>query len=544
MFTVLVPSSGRVAADAVLLIGVGDPSAVTLDGLRRAAASLSRASSKVATVATTLLDAAPSGDGAAAAAEALAEGVLLGAYQFLEYKSKATATSLRRVMVLDGRADVKRGLERGDVIAHATIWARDVVNQPSGFQSPSDFVSEARRVLSRSGVTVQALGGAQLRTQRLGGVLGVGQGSARPPRFLKISYEPRGRASNGACRSSPRASGAGSNRPQPGAQVARHGSVETHAPGSRPSGAAVRCAGLCAGLALAALARLALAGLPPDERATLWVLDRGADRALALDRDLEVKTSVSIDAPRRVVACADGGAWIAGASDGRDSLVRIGTDGSRIRSFEFARMLDLEPAGAEVVVLEQGQACTVWLLDESGRARSLRAMPGASCVAARGELILTGHRGGEAVLQEHGDPGAVRAWARIGTRLADVQPGPRRGSWWILDAGGGGRILLVDDLLATLWSVNLEREPGSTDPALEPVRGEERVWIAEPGSSRVRRFERHRDLSGDRQRFVEGHRTVRDPVRERRSLDQLQHQGADAVDLLETVDGRDLRVVQ
>ena len=60
--SVLVPSSGRVAADAVLLLGVGDPSAVTLDGMRRAGASLSRASTKIATVATTLLDAAPSGD--------------------------------------------------------------------------------------------------------------------------------------------------------------------------------------------------------------------------------------------------------------------------------------------------------------------------------------------------------------------------------------------------------------------------------------------------------------------------------------------------
>ena len=42
--TVLVPSGGRVAADAVLLVGVGDPSAITLDGLRRAAASLARSS--------------------------------------------------------------------------------------------------------------------------------------------------------------------------------------------------------------------------------------------------------------------------------------------------------------------------------------------------------------------------------------------------------------------------------------------------------------------------------------------------------------------
>jgi leucyl aminopeptidase len=192
--SVLLPSGGRVAAGAVLLVGVGDPGAITLDGLRRAGASLSRAATKVARVATTLLDAAPADVNAAAAAEALAEGVLLGAYQFLEYKSKASASALRRVVVLDGRADVKRGLERGNLVAHAAIWARDIVNEPSGAKSPSDFVAAARRLLTRSGVTVQVLSEPQIRAQRMGGVLGVGQGSARPPRFLKISYDPRGRA--------------------------------------------------------------------------------------------------------------------------------------------------------------------------------------------------------------------------------------------------------------------------------------------------------------------------------------------------------------
>ena len=192
--SVLVASSGRVAADAVLLLGVGDPGAVTLDGLRRAGASLSRASAKIATVATTLLDAAPSGVTAAAAAEAFAEGVLLGAYQFLEYKSSATASALRRVVVLDGRAEVKRGLDRGSTVADATIWARDHVNEPPDMQSPAQFVAAARRLLSATGVTMQVLAEPQLRAQRMGGVLGVGQGSARPPRFLKVSYRPRGRA--------------------------------------------------------------------------------------------------------------------------------------------------------------------------------------------------------------------------------------------------------------------------------------------------------------------------------------------------------------
>ncbi|HZP29227.1 MAG TPA: leucyl aminopeptidase [Acidimicrobiia bacterium] len=191
--TLLVPAAGRLTAKAALLVGVGKRDDLTLDGLRRAAAAVARRADKVGHVATTLVDAAPASTGSAAAAQAVAEGVLLGAYQFLEYKSEAKPSALRQV-TMPGGADVRRGVERGDAIAHAVIWARDMINEPSGEKSPSDFAAAAKRLLAGRGVTVTVLSEAQLRAQRMGGLLGVGQGSARPPRFLKIDYNPGGRA--------------------------------------------------------------------------------------------------------------------------------------------------------------------------------------------------------------------------------------------------------------------------------------------------------------------------------------------------------------
>jgi len=96
--------------------------------------------------------------------------------------------------VLDGRAEVRRGVDRGAVVATAAIWARDHVNEPPDMQSPAQFVAAARRLLAGTGVRIEVLTENQIRAQRLGGVAGVGQGSARPPRFLKISYEPARRA--------------------------------------------------------------------------------------------------------------------------------------------------------------------------------------------------------------------------------------------------------------------------------------------------------------------------------------------------------------
>ena len=53
-----------------------------------------------------------------------------------------------------------------------------------------------------------------------------------------------------------------------------------------------------------------------------------------------------------------------------------------------------------------------------------------------------------------------------------------------------------------------------------------------------------RDLPGNRQRLVDRHRTVDQPVGERRSLDQFQNQRLDTAAVFESVDAGDVRVAE
>jgi leucyl aminopeptidase len=191
--TLAVPTRGRLGAKAVVLVGVGEQDQLDADALRRAAATLAKRASKVPKVATTLLDAAPESLDRADAAQAIAEGLLLGSYQFLRYKGDPKPTKLERVLVL-GRASapVRRGLERGTRLAQAVAWARDLVNEPSAGKAPADIAEIARTLARASGLKVKVLAGEQLARARMGGVLGVGQGSERPPRFVRLEYAPAG----------------------------------------------------------------------------------------------------------------------------------------------------------------------------------------------------------------------------------------------------------------------------------------------------------------------------------------------------------------
>jgi len=186
-----VPTGGRLGARAALLLGVGDADTFDIAGLRRAGAVLARRAAKVATVATTLLDAIGSEVDRGAAAQALAEGVCLGRYQFLRYKSEGKSSQLERVLVVGrGGAKVRAGLERGARIAEAVAWARDLINEPAAAKSPEDVVDAAKTLARASGLKVKVFAGEQLVRERMGGVLGVGNGSERPPRFLRLEYAP------------------------------------------------------------------------------------------------------------------------------------------------------------------------------------------------------------------------------------------------------------------------------------------------------------------------------------------------------------------
>ena len=71
-----------------------------------------------------------------------------------------------------------------------------------------------------------------------------------------------------------------------------------------------------------------------------------------------------------------------------------------------------------------------------------------------------------------------------------------------------------------------------------------RLQVAMNNAVLVRRFEGFRDLLGDGQGFVEGHRSGGNSIGERRTLDQLEDEGRDAVRFFEAVDAADVLVIQ
>ncbi|MDH3705205.1 MAG: leucyl aminopeptidase [Acidimicrobiia bacterium] len=174
-----------------LLLGLGEPDELDVDGVRKAGVQLARKAADHAHVASHLLDSLPEGIDAEAAAQAMAEGVELGAYRFVAHKSDPDTKSFKKVTHVGGTgARLKKAIERGSLIGQAVAWARDLVNEPGGSLTPPEFARRAGRMARRVGLKTKIMDEKAIEAAKLGGLLGVNRGSKHPPRLVQLTYEP------------------------------------------------------------------------------------------------------------------------------------------------------------------------------------------------------------------------------------------------------------------------------------------------------------------------------------------------------------------
>lgn len=193
--TLLYPR-GTLPARRLLLLGMGKRSAMTADTVRQAAALAAQRAQELKVTTYHLgyngnLPLAPAVFG-----QAFAEGSVLGSYRYLRYKSdREDAPSLTAILQAGTDAEVAAaGVQRGQIIARATAFARDLANGPGNEVTPAFLGQTALEMGERLGLKVMVLDKPQLIEQGFGGILAVGQGSANEPRFIVMEH---GAAGNG-----------------------------------------------------------------------------------------------------------------------------------------------------------------------------------------------------------------------------------------------------------------------------------------------------------------------------------------------------------
>ena len=191
----IIHTMGKIPAGKAVVIGLGKSEDLTADKIRIAIADACRALRKkgVKHMETVLIGAGVNNINTEIAARTITEGAILGLYTFNRHITKKPESGEITELVINDRnprnkAAAQQGINTGKILAEAANLARDMVNEPSNFMTPTMMEAEARKVAEKHGLDIKVLERKQMKEMGMGGLLGVAQGSEEPPKFIVLKY--------------------------------------------------------------------------------------------------------------------------------------------------------------------------------------------------------------------------------------------------------------------------------------------------------------------------------------------------------------------
>jgi leucyl aminopeptidase len=197
-----VHTGGKIPAERVLVVGLGphrrsDRTRADAEPMRRAVSAAVRRARDLG-AASVAVFVPPDGLSPRERAQAIVEGGLLGTYRFEKYLKEKNGKTVRALTVLEpdrrSAAGGRDGVRLGQIWAEATCLTRDLVNEPANVVTPTFLARRAGEIAREGGLKLKVMDRAECARMGMGAYVGVAQGSEEPPKFIHLTYKPKGRA--------------------------------------------------------------------------------------------------------------------------------------------------------------------------------------------------------------------------------------------------------------------------------------------------------------------------------------------------------------
>ncbi|MFQ6010920.1 MAG: leucyl aminopeptidase [Nitrososphaerales archaeon] len=191
--TYLVRTNFKTSPTRILLVGLGPQEEFTLTEVRRGAGKAAQITKDLGLKSFSISFISGNGLNKSEVSRSIVEGLELALYSYDRHKTAETSEIVvgETTLILHSDNDLKaveQGARLGEISAKATALARDLANSPGNFCTPSKLAEAAREMADRSSIKATILGREEMAKMGMGGVLGVSQGSAEPPKFIILEY--------------------------------------------------------------------------------------------------------------------------------------------------------------------------------------------------------------------------------------------------------------------------------------------------------------------------------------------------------------------
>ncbi len=183
----------------VMTLGLGVDSKLELEGVRQAGAALCKElkALKTTEVFVHLDGVTANKKDLADYTQAFVEGLQLASYVFDELKSgekKNEITNIHLVTKSGKDKAVIAAFQQGSILAACTNFAKRLGDLPGNLMTPTILADEAIRGAKGTALKVTAWDKKRIEKEKMGGLLGVAQGSAQEPRFIVMEYNGAAKA--------------------------------------------------------------------------------------------------------------------------------------------------------------------------------------------------------------------------------------------------------------------------------------------------------------------------------------------------------------
>ena len=168
----------------IVVVGLGEKKKYDEEVIRNAAATVVRTaiSKKLKSVGTEVFGSKE----AASFNQALAEGLVLGSYQFNKYQTQNKELfEVGSATVLEDNASA---IKKGATIGAAVCYARDMENDPGNVSTPTKLSNLAKEIAKEGGMKLTVFDRKKIVELGMGGLAGVAAGTDEPPKFILLEY--------------------------------------------------------------------------------------------------------------------------------------------------------------------------------------------------------------------------------------------------------------------------------------------------------------------------------------------------------------------
>ncbi len=195
--TLLLHGGTDIAAERILLVGLGKETDFSLRSLRQVSSSVVKflTEKQLRNFVLTLPQPGLKKTTIAEQVQVIAEGVLLADYRYDRYLPAAgpgRAVALTNIDILlpagEDSAAAATAIKAAEAICSGVCFARDLVNAPGNLKSPEYLAMQAVAMAEQVGINATLLDRREMERQGFGALLGVAQGSVQPPYLIVLEY--------------------------------------------------------------------------------------------------------------------------------------------------------------------------------------------------------------------------------------------------------------------------------------------------------------------------------------------------------------------